>query len=141
MGTGAALSSLPYKPQQCRKRWGAPGFHHIASVSPGNSEQNQTWEEQREQLQIPFAEDGEMLEYSSEGTSREQGAGPGQRGGQEAGLRAAMLMPTDSERWRGQQRQNRKQRLTAAFQADVAEPFTLEKQEQDHVALLYISNP
>jgi len=67
------------------------------------------------------------LMHSSEGTSREQEGRAGAAG--PAGSRAAMLMPTDSERWRRQQQQNRKQRLTAAFQADVAEPFTLEKQE------------
>lgn len=128
-----------------RGRWEL-GFCQISRVKLDNSRQNLTLGEKREQLRISFRKGGEMFFNSLEGTrwKEKKGRDAWEWGGWEAGLLGPLGLQHwcshASERWKMQYWQNWKQRITVAFQADVAELFTLEKQGV-HVAWLYIANP
>lgn len=122
------------------------GFCQIARVKLGNSRQNLTRGQKREQLRLSFRKSEEMFFNSLEGTrwKEKKGRDGWEWGGWEAGLLGPLRLPHwcshASERWKMQHWQNWKQRIIVAFQADVAELFTLEKQGV-HVAWLYIANP
>ena len=122
------------------------GFCQIASVKLDSSRQNLTLGEKREQLRVFFRKGGEMVFNSLEGTrwKRKKGRDEWEWGGREAGLLGPLGLQHwcwhASKRWKMQYWQNWKQRITVAFQVDVAELFTLEKQGV-RVAWLYIANP